>query len=172
MEEHIVGLVLHECLRHIPDTFVVAFLRAPRVLHHVVALAVLVFRHAKNLHAVVVCGLPRVERLLPHLLRDNHLRQRFLGQLLALIRFRQPEPVRHIRAREVGSLVGIGHHADTLPCEAHLRHIRAPSQRVALRQRIVDDTHHVLHRHIVHLVHAPVVGHFERELRVERMVGV
>ena len=29
VEEHIVGLVLHECLRHIPYTFVVAFLRAP-----------------------------------------------------------------------------------------------------------------------------------------------
>ena len=121
---------------------------------------------------MVVGRLPGIERLLTHLLRDFQFGQRTLGQLFFLAALRHTYPVSHVATGQVGAVFGIGHHADTLAGEAYLADISAPSHRVAFVYRVIDYAHHVLQGHVVHLVHAPVVGHFQCEGLPERVMRV
>ena len=126
MNQNIVGLVAHKRLTYIPYTLVVGARRSPRVLHHVIFLAVLVVCNAEDLHAVVVGCLPAVVSILAHLLCHLYLRQRPSGQfVLTLVGF-QPEPMCHVAAGDLRTVVGIGHNAYSLARKSVLAHIRAP----------------------------------------------
>ena len=102
MHKNIVGLILHERLRDIPNAFIFGLGGTPGVLDHVIAFAVLVFGSTEDLHAVVVGVLPVVVRLLAHLLGDSEFGTRSLGQFLAFLVGRETQPVVGIRTGVVG----------------------------------------------------------------------
>ena len=146
MNKNIIRFVSHECLADIPDTFVVGLDSAPTVLHHVVAFAVLVGSGTEDLHTVIIGGLPVVISLLTHFLRNLFLRQRFLGQLGFLLVFTHANPFRHVASRQVSAIVCIRYDTDSFARETDLTHVSAPSHRVTMSDRVVNDLHQLVNR--------------------------
>ena len=67
--------------------------------------------------------------------------------------------------------VGFGNDSDRLDAvEALFADVGSPFDRVTVGQGIIDHGHHLLQRYVVNRAPHPVVGDFDDELRVERMV--
>ena len=115
------NLVSAESLCHIPDSLVVAIL-TPRVLDHVVLLAVLVFCQTEEVHTVVVCCLPVVESLLTHLLCDLNLRSVYTERVekICLLSLSESEPFCSVAARKALNCLCVDGNSETLTCEALL----------------------------------------------------
>ena len=126
------------------------------------------------MHSVVVGKFPVVEAFLAHFLCRYNLRsihsQRV--ELALLLRRRKFQPACGVTSCEALHGLGVVGDAQTFACEAFLAHVAAPRDGVALVKCVVDDAHHLVHRHVVRAVPAPVVLHFHGECSIEWMVCV
>ena len=153
--------------------FVLASL-TPRVLHHVVLLAVLVLGDTVDQHTVVVGELPVVEALLAHLLSGLHLGHVAAERVdeVSSLGWREAQPASHVAAPEALHLLGVDHVGETVAGEARLAHVATPCYGVTVHDGVVDDLHHLVHRQVVAGRVAPVVLHLNHKLAVEGMVRV
>ena len=99
MNKDIHGFVSNESFGSIPDAFILAA-QSPGVLYHEIFFSVLVFGNAVDNHAVVIGCFPVVESSLTHFLGNVDFRQRFAGQLFALVGSGKACPTSHVRTGE------------------------------------------------------------------------
>ena len=126
------------------------------------------------MHAVVVGKLPVVETFLAHFLCRNNLRSVHSQRVKLALLFRRGklQPASGVTSCEALHSLGVVGDAQTLACEAFLANVTSPCDGVALVKCVVDDAHHLVHRHVVRAVPAPVVLYFHGECGIEWMVSV
>ena len=171
MNKDIHGFVSNESFGSIPDAFILAA-QSPGILYHEIFFSVLVFGNAVDNHAVVVGCFPVVESSLTHFLGNVDFRQRFAGQLFALVGSGKACPTSHVRTGEFCAAGCIWHNGDTVAGETLFAHVTAPCKGVAVLNGIVHNSHQLVDRQVPGKSVAPVVLNFDGELGVERVVCI
>ena len=99
---------------------------------------------------MVIGKFPVVEALLAHFLCGH-----YFGHLAAqgvenagLLGRSHLEPTCHVATGKAFCLLGVDHVGEPLACESLFAHVAAPCDGVAVHHSIVDNTHHVFHRHV------------------------
>ena len=126
------------------------------------------------MHAVVVGELPVVETLLAQLLGGNNLGYGAAQRVddAALLGGRHLQPLGHVAALQILCGLGVDSVCQSLTGEAVLRDVAAPGYGVAVGNGVVDDLHHLVHRHVVRQREAPVVLHLYGKGRIEWVMGI
>ena len=158
--------------RHIPEAFVGTVV-TPRVFHHEILLAVLVFCQTVDLHTVIVGRFPVVVGELAHLLRDGLFALAVGGVDLGTGLFARP--ARLVRTHTGRALrVGYGGHAAVFARAARetvLAHVGTPSKGVAIAYCAFHHFHEFVDGEVVARSPTPVVLYFDDESLVERHVS-